>query len=165
MNFSIWQPNFTKAPLAWESCWLDHPNWSVFHTPLARGLCAGCWRCHLFSNLGWQEALIYGTQEPFFQVPHLVLPRCTARWTCTALTVKWTDKKSLVPACLPEWNHFMMVREEPKSTMGKLTLNSYYLPCLVPLFLHCIHMIFTDNCVTCICTFVPPFSLKDPQAK
>lgn len=105
---------FHESASGLRSCWLDHPNRSVFHTPFAKGLgngppstaqCAGCWRCHFISGLRWQEALIYGTQEPFFfQAQHLVCHRCMDRWTCTALAVKRTDKKSLVPACWPEWN-------------------------------------------------------------
>lgn len=95
---NIWQSNFTESASGLRSCWLDHPNWSVFHTPRQRGLAtvqypwpsAGCWRCHLISSLRWQEALIYGTQEPFFfQAPHLVLPRCTDRWT------PWLSRKQI----------------------------------------------------------------------
>ncbi len=72
---SIWQPNFTRAPLAWEDADSIIRTGQCFHTPLAKGLghgptstaqCAGCWKRHLISSLRWQEALIYGTQESFF---------------------------------------------------------------------------------------------------
>lgn len=78
-TLSIWQSNFTESASGLRSCWLDHPNWSVFRTPCQKGTghspmctpqCSGCWRCHLISSLRWQEALIYGTQEPFFK-PHI----------------------------------------------------------------------------------------------
>lgn len=70
---SIWQPNFTKSASGLRSCWLDHPNWSVFRAPrqgawlwpnIPRGLDVG----GVISSLCWQEALIYGTQERFFKL-------------------------------------------------------------------------------------------------
>lgn len=70
---SIWQPNFTKVPLAWEAadsiiqtgqCFV-HLAKELGHAPTSTAQRVGCWRCHLISSLCWQEALICGTQEPF----------------------------------------------------------------------------------------------------
>ena len=110
---------FHESAPGLRSCWLDHLNWSVFHAPRQGGLATlqrarpsgvlGVGRCHLISSLSLAGAFDPWHPRGFFLVffckpQHLVVPRCTGRWARAALTVRRTDKKSLVRACLPEWN-------------------------------------------------------------